>query len=181
VLGADVGLPTLAWLPSPHFESGWTIAARIDPVGALPFMQRCLRAWATLPDTDTATCRRPDIYGYTFRGNWIAGSASQWFALRGVDSTWVRLHCTTHLDAPPGEPTQTLIRDGVEYHHFGPLGDDGTPERFVRSGAADVISVWWSTDKVVLFSGRRGDCGVMWAAGLFEMPLLTCPKEWELT
>jgi hypothetical protein len=29
-LAADVGLPTPAWLPSPPFDSGWPIAARIE-------------------------------------------------------------------------------------------------------------------------------------------------------
>jgi hypothetical protein len=183
-LAADVGLPNPAWLRSPQFESGWAMAARIDPVAVLRFKQWCVRAWEAAPTSIAATCRvlHFGVNGPVYMANLMPESASEWFSLRVTASKWGTLRCITHVDAQPGQPTQSIIRDGVEYLHFGPIRADGKPRRFKRKGADEFISMWWSKDTVSIraLSRCRGNYGAMWAAGLFDMPVLTCPKEWEL-
>ena len=83
--------------------------------------------------------------------------------------------------AEPGEPAQCLVFDGIEYVGFRPVRDGGAPRRFFRVDAPGVIVVSWSTDPACWFPDfgeRRSDYGGMRAAGLFDLPVLSCPKEW---
>jgi hypothetical protein len=140
-LQPDVGLPTPAWLPNVRFVDGWRIAARLDPVGVLPFMQKCQQPWSMLEAHSRGlNCRRLVLPGRRAEfGNWIPPSSAEWFSIDIVDRRWVR-----RRHRPTG---------------FTQL---------------DTFRPWES-------GGQRAEYGALWAAGLFDMPLLTCPNEWELT
>jgi len=181
-LGARVGLPTLAWLPSRPFDSGWTIAARIDPVAVPPFMEWCSAAWAAAPDARTARKLRLHFDGVEFIGTQIPQSPSQWFSLRVVDGRWVRLRHISRVGALPDQSSGAVICNGIRYRHYGPVRDHAAPNRSIGRDRSGFIVARWSIHAVELedFRRYRGNYGSMWAAGLFDLPLLTCPKEWEL-
>jgi hypothetical protein len=181
-LGAQVGLPTYSWLPAHPFDAGWPIAARIDPVAVPPFMKWCLTAWAAAPDRRTVTSPGLAVDGVEFIGAAIPRHPSQWFGLRVMDGKWVGLRHIRHFGAKSGEPTQSIIRDGVRYQHHGALGADATSDLCFRGDRSDGITARWSIHQVEFGDLRlaRANYASMWAAGLFDLPMLTCPKEWEL-
>lgn len=140
-LGPDVGLPIPAWLPESRFVDGWAIAARLDPLRVLPFLQRCAQPWSTLEKHRWGVqCRKIILPGRREEyGNWIPQSASEWFSLHNDGLRWLRRR-----------------------HR---------PRGYTQS---DAICTWVSTQ-------QRAEYGLLWAAGMLDMPLLTCPKEWEPT
>ena len=178
----DVGLPMLPLLRSPHFESGWAVAARLDPVAVLPYMKWCMGAWESMPARLSVPCRRLHVVnGVGYNGH-VIGPSDTWFGLAFSDSRWHRVTYVTHAGAAPGEPTESIIRDGVRYVHCAPRCSGDSERRFIRTDQSEVLRTWWSTDDIVYRNppACRGDYGAMWAAGLHDLPLLTCPKEWEL-
>jgi hypothetical protein len=179
-LAASGALPALAWLESPHFVSGWATAARIDPVAVLPFMTWCMSAWASAPAAHAATCRLLQLDGVGYIGRTVPQSPREWFSVGDRDAKWVTLWCTTNDHPQPGEPTRSLSFDGVEYVQIRPVRERPMSRRFFRVDAPGVMVVSWSTETVSIpdFGRCRGDYGGMWAAGLFALPVLTCPRQW---
>lgn len=53
---------------------------------------------------------------------------------------------------------------------------------FQRTDGSETLSVTLSKGLTLDPDSEtvRADYGALWAAGLADMPLLTCPKEWEL-
>jgi hypothetical protein len=148
-----------------------------------------MQAWAAPPADEAPTYTTMKIIFSFYRGN-TPNSSCEWFGLDLAASKWVRLCCTPHVDAEPGEVSQSLTRDGVEYVHICAGHDCEPPRRFHGLYVPKTITVSWSTETFGSWppwdwpswvKARRGDYGTLWAAGLFDMPLLTCPKEWELT
>jgi hypothetical protein len=177
-LPPDVGLPTLAWLGWPHFEAGWAVAARIDPVRVLPFMNWCLGSWDAAPASELGWRHRIHLGEAGYDGAWTAQADPVWYCAAVVNGRWLRVRCTI------GAGGASVECDGAEYARPGRLGDPGTPQQFVRTDVPDdVVEVWWSWEIAQRpdFARSRGDYGAMWAAELFGMPLLTCAKQWELT
>ena len=176
-LPGDLGLPTPAWLGFPHFDAGWEIAARIDPVGVLAFMRWCMRAWDAAPASELGWRELIHLDDAGYDGTWTPHTGSEWFSVAVVDSKWRAVRCSIELER------SSLVYRGVEYVNLGWRGDKGTVQRFVRPDAPDDgVDVWWSWEIAERpdFARSRCDYGAMWAAKLFEMPLLTCPKQWEL-
>jgi hypothetical protein len=181
-LEPDVGLPTLKWLPPKPFDSAWAVAARVDPVRVLPFMQWCLGAWSSEGPSRRRTCGQIRV-DHSYDGNWNPRAPGEWFGLGSTgDGKWARVRCTPHVQTSPGQFTQSIDREGIEFvHHCRDGGSCGTPRQFRRLGASWVLDVKWSDRSGWPWGGSRADYGKMWATGLFDMPLLTCPKDWELT
>ncbi|MGO8850308.1 hypothetical protein [Mycobacterium sp.] len=62
-------------------DSGWGIAASIDPVTVLPYMQWCMQAWAAPYVDPPSTYPTMKINFSVYVGNWIPQSAFEWFGL----------------------------------------------------------------------------------------------------
>jgi hypothetical protein len=183
VLGPAVGLPVPGRLNRPCFESGWAIAARIDPVAVLPYMNWCTQAWAALPqDPISRTAAGVMVGARTYRGAWIQPAYREWFSLRDMGPKWVVLRHSRHCPNELGEVSQTLTFDGIDYAHICP-DLCKPPRKFRRTDGSQTLSVTPSRGLAVAPDREtvRADYGALWAAGLIDMPLLTCPKEWELT
>jgi hypothetical protein len=178
-------LPMLQWLPSEPFEQGWAVAARVDPVRVLPFMQWCLGAWSLSGPLRGEGRPQLRVGSLRYDGNWNPRAPDEWFGLRTIgNGKWARVRCTPHIETSPGEFTQSLDREGVELVHVCAHRECTTPRQFQRrpgpSWVVDV-DVEWLPYRVIVWNGSRASYGEMWAADLFEMPLLSCPKDWELT
>jgi hypothetical protein len=181
-LVGEVGLPVPAKLPRPAYESGWEIAARIDPVKVLPLMQWCTRAWAAMPAYLLSSAPGLHIGVVSYSGDWIRPTGEEWFGLRRRDTRWVVVRCSPHHSRTLGEVSQTLTRDGIEYAHACTDEVCDFPRTFQRVGGRETVSVRAVKGLALRNESQivRADYGDLWAAGLVDMPLLTCPKEWEL-
>ena len=180
VLDARTGLPVLGRLNRPCYESAWPIAARIDPVTVLPYMNWCTNAWAALPDDIPPTRAGVAIGIWIYRGAWIQPANDEWFSVKDMGSRWSILRRSHHYPNTLGQVSQTLTLDGVDYAHTCP--DMCSPPRmFHRTDRPETLSVElsWSLPRDPDRKTLRADYGALWTAGLVDMPLLTCPKEWS--
>ncbi|MDT5008926.1 MAG: hypothetical protein QOH57_543, partial [Mycobacterium sp.] len=182
-LESQVGLPSPALLTRPCFEVAWETAAFIDPVKVLPFMHWCMKRWDTLPTLLEISHLGTKIGIITHWGRWIEPAGSEWFSLSRSGLKRVVVRRSRHLRDMGEKVSQTITLDGVEYEHVCPGLFCELPRIFTRAGGPERLTVWpvrpgqtdFATDAI------RADYGALWAAGLIDMPLLTCPKEWELT
>lgn len=181
-LVGDVGLPSLAALPYKPFDAGWDVAAAIDPVAVLGLMGWCIDAWTTMPAT--ATCDGLTIDDVFYPGARIPGSMDEWFGLTFVDRRWRMAHFLAQSGVPPGQWSGRLTVGNNNFVHACQTPDCDLPKWFHGVSSRSVTRVsapsWW-TARDRGFSGSRAHYGQLWSAGLLNMPVLTCPKEWELT
>jgi hypothetical protein len=160
-------------------DADWEIAARIDPVAVLPFMQWCVTAWAQLPQTKT-THQEIEVYGQLHPGNWIPGAPDEWFGVREATDRWPIMRVSPHAQTPAGEFAQTFDYFGSEYVHMCAQRDCPEPRQFRRVGSSAVVAaVRWTHDEY--YPPAPGHLHRLWASGLFDVPLLTCPTQWAWT
>ena len=179
-LEPELGLPALGRLAGVQ-GAGWEIAARIDPVKVLPFMHWCMTAWAALSATPAVTGPGIMIGHAAYFGNWKQLPADEWLSIYLVGSKWTVMRRSRHVRSQTGAVSQTLLLGGADYIHVCPGTVCRPPRMFQRSTGGGTLSVRPIPGRVPYLDpyAAHADYGALWAAGLFNMPLLTCPKEWE--
>jgi hypothetical protein len=93
-------------------------------------------------------------------------------------------HACGHTSSMSRSSPLSMTASGDASPTWLPPGVSRTSRSLIfRLGGAEIAIAWFSTGTVLYpkSSDWRADYGTLWAAGLFDLPVLTCPKEWQLT
>lgn len=178
LLPTEVSLPGQLLVPS---TQNWNTAARIAPVAVLPFWQRWEEPSTLVPEGGAATCRRLRINNN--RKYFLRQTDAGWFGIDGgAGKGTSRVLFTPHADAQPWQLSGTIDVDGVEYVHTCTEPDCRAPKWFYQEDSGGRLFVNADDPETHGYHQSRymQYPSLTWGVGMLDVPLLTCPKQWEV-